>query len=89
MREREIEKYLRKRVLEHGGRCYKFLSNEAGVPDRIVILDGHVVFIELKTDDGELSKIQRKQHANIKQAGGDVMVIRSKTGVDCFFSWYK
>ena len=38
MRESSIESYLVRKVKEHGGLCYKFVSpGNPGVPDRIII----------------------------------------------------
>ena len=50
MREKDIEKYLRDRIREIGGKAYKFVSpGNNGVPDRLVCLPGgRVVFVELK-----------------------------------------
>ena len=63
MLEKDIEKRF-KNALE-AKRClvYKFASpNCRGVPDRIVITDtGRVLFVELKTEKGVLSKLQRTQ----------------------------
>ena len=44
-----------------GGLCYKFTSpGTCGVPDRLIITaQGKIIFAELKTDKGVLSKIQR------------------------------
>ena len=63
MSEREIEKVLVSEVKKIGGRAYKFVSpGNDGVPDRIVVFpDGQIVFVELKTKSGRLSKIQRVQ----------------------------
>ncbi len=58
MRESSIESYLVRKVKEHGGLCYKFVSpGNPGVPDRIIITPtGKTVYVELKTEierDGE------------------------------------
>jgi hypothetical protein len=53
--ERDIERYLVRRTIEHGGVAYKWVSpGRAGVADRIVLLPGGVVwFVELKTVKGD------------------------------------
>lgn len=57
--EKEIEKYLIDRVKEFNGKTYKFTSpTSAGVPDRIVIFNSGVFFVELKTPNGRLSPRQ-------------------------------
>lgn len=46
MRERDVERYLRERVKQLGGRAYKFVSpGNNGVPDRIVMLPGGNCFL--------------------------------------------
>ena len=63
MLEKEIEKKFKKALEAKGCLVYKFASpNCRGVPDRIVITDaGRVLFVELKTEKGVLSKLQRIQ----------------------------
>lgn len=59
-RERDIEKWLKKEIEGLGGEFWKFTSpGRDGVPDRIALFpDGRIVFVELKTERGQLSKIQ-------------------------------
>lgn len=57
----------------------------AGVPDRIVLLPrGRVVFVELKQEDGRLSRLQRWQHARLRDLGMDVRTLWSAEQVDAF-----
>ena len=62
MKESEIERVLVEEVKRLGGRAYKWTSpGNDGVPDRIVFLpDTRVIFVELKTDTGRLSPLQRR-----------------------------
>jgi hypothetical protein len=55
--ERDIERYLVRRAIEHGGKAYKWVSpGHVGVADRIVLLPGGVVwFVELKTAKGVIA----------------------------------
>jgi hypothetical protein len=48
LRESSIESYLVRKVKEHGGLCYKFVSpGNPGVPDRIIITPtGKTVYVE-------------------------------------------
>jgi len=59
--EKQIEAYLVKRVKALGGMAYKFTSPaHRGVSDRIVCLpDGQTWFVELKTEGGRLSALQK------------------------------
>ena len=60
MLEKNIERHLVEGVRKLGGLCYKFTSpGTQGVPDRLIITaQGRVIFAEIKTDNGVLSKIQ-------------------------------
>lgn len=82
MRERTIEQHLVHQVERLGGLTYKFLSTQAGVPDRIVILNGVTYFVELKAPGGKLTKIQIWQHERIKKAGVLPLVFYSKLDVE-------
>lgn len=65
-------------IRKRGGLCYKFVSpGNPGVPDRIAILPGgRTVYIELKTEIGRLSKVQRWQREEIQKRGADVRVLK-------------
>lgn len=82
MREKEIEKILADEVKRLGGRAYKWTSpGNDGVPDRIVILpDTRVIFVELKTDTGVLSPLQKVQISRLKKLGQWVEVVK---GIQC------
>lgn len=57
--EKEIEKYLVKKIKEHGGLSYKLSSpTNTGLPDRLVVFGELVFFVELKTPTGRLSARQ-------------------------------
>lgn len=86
MRESVIETYLREGVKKLGGRAYKWTSpGNAGVPDRIVVLPGRPpVFVELKTEKGELSALQKVQIARLQKLGQDVRVLYGKEQVEKF-----
>lgn len=87
MREKEIEKILVDEVKRLGGRAYKWTSpGNDGVPDRIVILpDTRVIFVELKTDTGVLSPLQRIQIGRLKKLGQWVEVVKGIRGLKAFF----
>ena len=82
--ERDIERYLVRRAIEHGGKAYKWVSpGHVGVADRIVLLPGGVVwFVELKTAKGRLSPWQKLFAADMRRMGMNYIVIRSKEEVD-------
>lgn len=86
MLEKEIEKMLVAGVRSLGGRAYKFVSpGNDGVPDRIVVLPGRApIFIELKTETGSLTKLQRVQVQRLVDLGQDVRVLRGTEQVAQF-----
>ena len=78
MREKDIERWLGERLKELGCLYYKFVSpSTPGVPDRIVILPGgNTIYVELKTEAGRLSSIQKRQIARMRERGADVRTVR-------------
>lgn len=69
-----------------GGVAYKFVSpGSVGVPDRLVVLPGgKIVFVELKAEDGRLSRMQVYQNAQLRGLGADVRVVKGAAGVEEF-----
>ena len=76
--EREIEKYLGRELKAIGCLWYKWISPGArGVPDRILILpDGKVWFVELKTERGQLMPVQVVQLERLRTWGQKVFVLK-------------
>ncbi len=81
MLESRIERHLVDGIKKLGGMCIKFTSpGTPGVPDRIILTaTGRIVFVELKTETGRLSKIQRYIVNEMQKRGADVRVIK---GID-------
>lgn len=77
MLEKDIERKLGEQVKKRGGLYFKFVSPmNPGVPDRIVILPGgKVIFVELKTEIGRLSNVQKWQIERMQEVGADVRKI--------------
>ncbi|MBQ8691923.1 MAG: VRR-NUC domain-containing protein [Synergistaceae bacterium] len=84
MLEKAIERRLINAVKKLGGLCYKFTSpGTVGVPDRIIITaQGKVIFAELKTETGKLSKIQEYVINQMRLRGADVRVLYGTAQVD-------
>lgn len=84
MLEKDIEKYLVKRVQAVGGKAYKFVSpSNRGVADRIVCLaDGTAHFIELKRPGGKISPLQRAFMQEMAQLNQNYEILWSKEEVD-------
>ena len=81
MKESQIERRLVEGVKRLGGMCLKFVSpGTFGVPDRIIITaKGRVIFVELKTETGRLTKIQRYVIGEMQKRGADARVVK---GID-------
>ena len=83
VRERDIERKLKKRVEGMGGICFKFLSGESGVPDRLCLFyPGRVVFVELKRPGEKPRPLQQRQIDKIRKLGFRVEVIDSEQGIE-------
>lgn len=87
MQEREIERCLVGEVKKLGGRAYKWTSpGNDGVPDRIVIFPGREpIFVELKTDTGKLTPLQKVQIERLRALGQKVEVLKGVKGLQKFF----
>lgn len=78
-----LEKNLQQKIIKfckaHGILCVKVDSTSSrGWPDLTVLLpNGVVLFVELKTETGKLSKLQEHTHKQIAQNKGKVYVIRN------------
>lgn len=85
VRENKVEKYLDDEVKKLGGITRKWVSpGRDGVPDRIVIHDGEIYFVEVKTIDGHLSTAQQREHFRLREAGANVYTVYGDKGVHLF-----
>ena len=80
--ENTIETYLKSQVELCGGMCEKWIAGRDGVPDRIVVLNGNTVFIELKRPGDKPRELQVSVINRLKNAGAEVYVIDTKAKVD-------
>lgn len=87
MREREIERYLVAECRRLGILCYKFVSPQrASVPDRILIANGLVVFLELKAPGKLPTEAQEREMARIVEHGGMALHVNTIAGVNCLLN---
>lgn len=86
MKESVIEAWMVRAIRSRGGLCYKWVSpGTTGVPDRIVILPGgRTIYVELKTEVGRLSEIQKHIHAELRKRGADVRTLYGLDQVKAF-----
>lgn len=91
MLEARIEYRLKKEIEKLGGKCYKWRSpGNIGVPDRIVLMpNGKVFFIELKTVYKKPRPVQIKQMNALRELGFNVMVLDSIEEVQAFLDGVK
>lgn len=84
-KENIIESYLIKRVKDLGGICWKFNSaSVAGVPDRMIILNGVVSFLEVKRPGLKPKSHQRVAIAVLRRHGILADFADTKEKVDAF-----
>lgn len=85
--ESALETFFHREVRKYGGHTIKLAPIEAGTPDRLVMLCGKLFLVELKTEDGRLSAIQKHWHAKVlNQTGIEVVVLY---GRDAMQKWVK
>ena len=84
MLEKQIEAHLVKRVKTLGGVAYKFTSPaHRGVADRVVCLpDGSTWFVELKTESGRLSALQKVFADEMARLNQKYVCLWSKQEID-------
>ena len=76
--ERDIQAKIRKKIIALGGLCVKVDASKRGWPDLTVILPGGtVLFLEVKTPTGRVSKIQAYMHNQLREVGANVYVVSS------------
>jgi Holliday junction resolvase-like predicted endonuclease len=84
--EKHTEAYLVKRVKALGGIAYKWRGH-GGAADRIIVLpDGTVWFVEVKTIGGRLSALQKVFAADMARLKQKYTVLWTKEQVDEFTS---
>ena len=84
--EKHIEAYLVKRVKALGGIAYKWRGH-GGAADRIIVLpDGTVWFVEVKTIGGRLSALQKVFAADMARLGQRYCVLWTKEQVDAYIN---
>lgn len=87
IRENKVETYLDTEVKEMGGITRKWTSpGRDGVPDRIVFVHGDLIFVEVKTVDGDLSPVQKREHVRLREHDAQVVTVYGMAGVDALLT---
>jgi hypothetical protein len=85
MKETVIERYLVAQVKKAGGKALKMVPTyDNGIPDRLVLLHGKTIFVELKAPGEEPRKLQALFLDELRRGGYDARVIDTKKQVDDF-----
>jgi hypothetical protein len=84
MLEKQVEAYFKKVVEQLGGKSYKFTSPaHRGVADRVACLpDGSTWFVEIKTDGGKLSELQKLFAADMARLNQHYACLWNKDDID-------
>lgn len=73
MREKDFENEIKKWLKEHGCWFFKTISTgfqRAGIPDIIACVNGRFVGIEVKSEKGRPSELQKLELKKIQEANG-------------------
>ena len=80
-----LERQLKRQVEGKGAKFCKFISpGLRGVPDRLVLIQGQALFVEMKRPGEELDPLQRKRKAELEALGFKVYVVDSPMAIHQF-----
>jgi hypothetical protein len=65
-------------------KIFKSISLKRGIPDLLLVKSGKLCALELKSERGRLSKVQKRCHDELRQAGAIVQVADN---IDDAVSW--
>lgn len=82
--ESKIETYFKNQIKAIGGLAYKFKSTVNGVPDQLVIYNGHLYLVELKRPGEKPRANQVYVHNQIKKQNVNVYTVNTTDKVDAF-----
>ncbi len=87
MRESKLERQLVSRIERIEGLVFKFTSpGNAGVPDRLILINGKTYFAELKAPGQKLRPIQKHQKRKIEEQGIKVYVVDSRESLEAMIN---
>ena len=87
MRERTIEEYLVEQAKAKGGevRKVKWIGRH-GAPDRLVMLPGRMLWVELKAPGEKVKPHQAREHERMRAMGQTVAVVDSLDEVEAMLA---
>ena len=85
-REYSVEDHLRNKCKQYDILCIKLLPSISGIPDRILIGKGKIIFVELKAPGKKPRSDQRVWIKKLRDHGAIVYVIDNIPDVDKFIS---
>lgn len=92
MKERDVSRYLNKRVKELGGEVRRVTwQGRRNAPDKLVLLPCYKLsfFLEEKRPGEEPTKAQEREHARMRAAGLHVYVVTSWEDILVLFADFK
>lgn len=82
MDEKTVENTLKQAVMRAGGLCWKLVSpGMDGVPDRICLKNGRIVFVEVKAPGKKPRPIQHRRINQLRDHGFTCLIVDSLEGV--------
>lgn len=85
MRESELQTMIKERLTKHGWLVVKLEKTSwNGIPDLMCIRKGHVMFLEIKTENGVVSPLQEHRIKTLNEIGCFARVVRSIEDIDLF-----
>ena len=86
-KETAIERHTKKYAESLGWLCYKFKTpGQRGVPDRIFIRNGMIIFVEFKREGKTPTDLQKEVIGQLIEHGCRVFVIDSKDNGELLFN---
>lgn len=83
MTEAQLQAKIAKRLREHGWFVTKLIQTSTnGIPDLMAIRKGHVIFLEVKSEKGVVSELQKHVIASLQNMGVFATVVWSLEDID-------
>ena len=87
MKESQLQAKIIRKLESTGWFVLKLIqTNKNGIPDLEIIKDGRVIFLEIKTDTGKVSDLQRYRITELEKYGTEAYLLK---GWDGFIDFQK